>query len=866
MKAWLSPLARLLAGATSVVAFLLVVALILGGGALYLAARGESIIVVRELARLAGSVIQGQHTDHLRLEVHVDPGQRRLQATAHLEVHALAGPRRRFFFLLNDALTVQGLRVTGADDALLPASLYRFNLLTVVELDAAVAPRQPVHVTLDYTGDPTRAGLVGDAAALGDDRVMLGPDAFWYPFDAQSFFDFEASVTLPSRLRLAANGADLQVIERGTTNEVRWSSERPVPGLALVAGLYDAWEANHHGKRFRLYRAGDIGIDVTPTLDAVSDAESFFTELYGPSGYSTYAIVLDDGIRRAFNDGSGLMVLPTRYFRDGDAGSVTLAHEMAHVWWGGTVAETWLAPSSGGQWIVEGMASGSAALATAESYGDVGGVRARLDLFFDPENQHVVRDMSFLDNALTEGAARDTIYRKGGFATLMLHDKLGRTPFSAGMRQFVDRFRYRQASDADAQAALEEATGTPLDIWFDDWLRGDGLADLGLEATPKGGLAIVNRGTVPIADAVTLALVHADGSVERRSVHVGEIVEPPADLRHAVLDPDLVWADVRRANNRHPGRSDPRYVSTAAGGATVVVDTQGQPWERASVRWLEADGRPLHHWDFERAPIEAARVAPDGKAALVTVSRPGTLLPSIVKLDAQGKRRTIGVGRSPVFLRDGGILTAVDEAVLEHRTDGEARTLLRRPAWQIHRLLPSPDETHLLYVAVRGARQQVRLYTMADGRDELLHESARDRSLLAWSTTSDAAYVVLGQDAGWRLLRLPLVDATPSVVADAMASIVDVEVAPGGVQMALTAAAAPAFPDARHVLYVLDLVSQRVAIIDAPGLDLGDLSWLNDDEVVVVGRVVPTAGDGRLPEERRLLRIRPSSATIRDFP
>lgn len=866
MKAWLSPLARLLAGATSVVAFLLVVGIIAGGAVLYLATHGKSIIVLRQVASFVGTVLDGQHTDHLKLAVRIDPARHQLQATAHLEVHATDAPRRRFFFLLNDALRLEGVRVTSADDTPLAAELYRFGLLVVVELDEAIAAQRQLHLTLTYAGDPSGGILGDDSVALSEDRVLLGADAFWYPFDAQSFFTVEASVTLPARLKLVQNAADVRVVERGTTQEVHWTSERPVPGLALVAGLYDVWEERRGGSRFRLYRAADIGIEPAPTLDAVSEAHALFTDLYGPSGFSTYSVVLDTRVRRAFNDGSGLMVISPRYFRTGDSGFHILAHELAHVWWGGTIAETWLQPSSGGQWIVEGLASGSAILASRERYGEAGGVRARLDHFFDPENQHVVRDMSFLDNVLTEGVARDTIYRKGGFAVAMLYEKLGRAKFAAGMQLFLERFRYRQATDVDVQKALEEATSTPLDVWFDDWLRSEAQVDLGLEASAKGPLSVVNRGLLPVADDLTLALVHPDGSVERRNVKAADEFVLTPDVDHAVLDPDLQWADMRRGNNRHPSVVTPRYVAAVNTQTVVVVDGQRHDWDRSTVRWQQADGRDAQHWDFERTPLTAPRVAPDGKSVVVALSRPAGLLPSLFRLDKDGAREPIGVGHSPAFLADGSLLAAVDDAIVRHTPNGAASVLLQQTGWHIETLLPAPGEQHILYVAVRGARQQIRVYGVNDGQDELLHESERDRTLVAWGADGSVAYVVLGHDAHWRILRMPLVDATPTIVADDITSVVDIEIAPGGVQLALTASAAPAYPDPRHVLYVLDLVSQRVNTVDVPGIDLGDLTWINGDELVVVGRQMPTPGGARLPEVRQLLRIRPSTATISEFP
>ena len=89
---------------------------------------------------------------------------------------------------------------------------------------------------------------------------------------------------------------------------------------------------------------------------------------FGPSGFASATLFVPRRLARAFNDGSGLMGMPPRYFHDGRYGYETLAHELAHNWWGATVAERWLAPGTGGEWIVEGFAQATRAVNFAYQY------------------------------------------------------------------------------------------------------------------------------------------------------------------------------------------------------------------------------------------------------------------------------------------------------------------------------------------------------------------------------------------------------------------------------------------------------------------------------------------------------------------
>lgn len=858
MTTWLSRLFRLSNSLFRIAAAFLIVATAAAATAFYLAGTGTDLTAVRQLVRHAGQWMAGQHTDRMEIELQLDPDRAWLEGSATLTVRATPNPVRRFSFLLNPGLELRAVRVS-VDGLVMPVKVYRLLLLAVVELPEAIAAGETAQIIFDYAGSPDLDPFGGESASFRADRVLLGPETFWYPYDAQSFFELSAKITLPSRLTLAHNGTRPSFIVRGATQEIRWSSERPLAGMALIAGILRASTHRDAGMEYRVYSAPGVGLDARRIATSVSEAHDHFREWFGASGFSQLSIVVDPEVYRAFNDGSGLMATPPRYFRDGDYGFHLLAHETAHVWWGGTVSERWLAPGTGGQWIVEGLATTAAALATEARYGAAGLARVRRDNFFDPDRQDVIQRMSFLDNALGIQTTRDTIYRKGGYVGLMLRDRLGQAEFTDALRQFVAKHRYAQASDSDVQASLEAASGLDLADFFGDWIRSDHLPDLALETDRDGRLGIANRGRLPIEPDVEVVRVAADGAVESSRARVGAALPPVAPGGYAVVDPGLEWADVWRGNNRHPPIQPPFLASATTADRLLVLRGSGRAWDPVAAELRDANGAILQQWDLPRGVVSEPRWSADGTNLVFAVARKDGGEPNIVTLRADGKRRIAGRGCDPAFDRDGTILAASGGRIVRIEGEGRIRPVLARTDWQIKNLTISPSGRLVLYVAFHRSRQQVRVRNRDTGEDQLLLEGEREPIWAAWERDESAVYAGIGIDAHWRVMRIPLGEASPTTIADGIASLRALIVSPGGTQLALLAADDPSYPEARHVLHILDLRTRAVLRLDIDGYDARSVTWVDADEVVVAARRVGAESEPRVPADGALWRVWPAS-------
>ena len=189
---------------------------------------------------------------------------------------------------------------------------------------------------------------------------------------------------------------------------------------------------------------------------------------------------------------------------------------------------------SGGQLIVEGFAELSSWLAVRDRLGDEALLRLLSERQYDPRRGGTLENLSALDN-LRDPSSRETIYDKGGYVALMLRQRLGADVFESAARQFIDRFRYKSATDRDLQSVFGEVAKADLDDFFGAWVRSDRELDLSLDAQ-DGGAAVRNYGKAPSPAQIDLWRFPPGGEPERQSIAV-DGTTPVGNVERLVLDP-----------------------------------------------------------------------------------------------------------------------------------------------------------------------------------------------------------------------------------------------------------------------------------------------------------------------------------------
>ena len=816
---------------------------------------GANPSFLRSLIGQVGSAIDGQRIDHVSVRAELTPGDGRLEAESTLTVAAVDSARRRFFCLLNPALSLAEVSVRDSADQPLGFRSYRLWMLQAVELDEPLPAGETVRLGFRYGGRP-RTGLFGSGdAAIQSDYALLGPDSFWFPSDVHGFFTADVEITAPASLTVLHNGTPVAEVTRGGLRATKWSYDRPVASFALAAGRYRTLETEADGRKLRLHLAEDVELDGSQILEHMAKAKQSLTDLFGESGFGQSSVFVSRRLRRAFNDGSGLIGTSIRYFRGGDYGFSLIAHEIAHDWWGATVAEQWLKPATGGEWLVEGFATFSSWLATEARYGRSGlALTVERDIF-DPERQGIIRDMSAFDNLLNETMARDTIYRKGGYAALMLRQRLGTDAYYAALRDFIRQYRLQQVSADMLRQSLEASTGQDLGSFFEDWIDSRRLADLTFEKTADGGLLLTNTGQARIESEIEV-LIRSPGDTPLQSTtaRVGDRIDAEG-ASEILLDPYLLWADPWRQNNRFPVVAFPAAVAATGDGSSYLTTGDGFPWSRTNVTLRDADGRQRHSWDFARGFLRPPIVSADGSRALVALSEASSPIATMVLLASDGTRRSLGSGDAPQFAADGSVVAARLDQIVAFGTAGGESTVLRRPGWILDTPLPAPQGHLFAYTAARGNEMELRLLDRASGRDRRLMTMDRDRIWLAWSPDSGRLYAAFGVNWDWQILALPVNGDKPITLATGIAVLNAVALSPGGKRLAFTGVADPTFPHLRSSLYVLDVDTRSVDPIVVAGHDLERISWIDDDGLLAVAREIRPEADNTLPAIRKLKRF-----------
>jgi aminopeptidase N len=181
----------------------------------------------------------------------------------------------------------------------------------------------------------------------------------------------------------------------------------------------------------------------------------FFVERFGPYPFNSYGSSVD-------NDSLGYALeTQTRPVYSSRAVEGTVAHELAHMWFGNLVSparwqDIWLNEgwATYATWLWQEHRGSSTAQARFESTVSGAG-NWGLDIS-DPGPLNLFAG---------------PVYQRGAAALHALRLTVGEDAFYDGARLWLDRYRDSAATTEQFQAVYEEVSGQNLDAFFDTWLR-----------------------------------------------------------------------------------------------------------------------------------------------------------------------------------------------------------------------------------------------------------------------------------------------------------------------------------------------------------------------------------------------------------
>jgi len=329
-----------------------------------------------------------------------------------------------------------------------------------------------------------------------DDEVYLYSQAFLY--DAHRIFAcfdqpdlkavFELSVTAPLEWLVVSNAAVAELAGG------RWRFA-PTPSIstyltALAAGPYAAVHDRHGDIDLGVYcrRSLTEHLDAAEILELTKASFDHYQRVFDyPYAFAKYDQLFVPEFNAGAMENPGAVTIRDEYvFRSKVTDAAreqradTIAHEMAHMWFGDLVTMRWWDDL----WLSESFATYMSHLTVSEVTRFTNawttfcnswkGYGYRADQL--PSTHPISADVVDTDSALLnfDGIS----YGKGAAVLKQLVAWVGREEFLAGVRAYFRGHEFANTTLADLLTALEKASGRDLAAWAAAWLRTAGVNTL----------------------------------------------------------------------------------------------------------------------------------------------------------------------------------------------------------------------------------------------------------------------------------------------------------------------------------------------------------------------------------------------------
>ena len=375
--------------------------------------------------------------------------------------------------------------------------------------------------------------LSGDEALNRDDEFLY---TLFVPARAQLAFPcfdqpdlkarFTLSLDVPGSWQAVANGHEVESAGQGAPpgrKHVSFAETQPLPTylFAFVAGKFSVETGTRNGRSMRLFHRETDASKVARNRDVIFDLHARalgwledYTAIPYPFGKFDIVLIPSfqfSGMEHAgailYNQASQLLDESATQNQLLDRAS-TIAHETAHMWFGDLVTMKWF----NDVWMKEVFANFMAAKIVNPSFPDV-----NHDLRFllanypsayqidrtagtNPIRQHLV---NLNEAGQLYGAI---IYQKAPIVMRQLEMMLGEQPFRDGLREYLKRYAFGNATWLDLVRILDERTPEDVAAWSRAWVEERGRPEFSV-AIAADGRDRLSSMTLTMADPLKRGLV-----------------------------------------------------------------------------------------------------------------------------------------------------------------------------------------------------------------------------------------------------------------------------------------------------------------------------------------------------------------------
>jgi len=361
----------------------------------------------------------------------------------------------------------------------------------IIPLTTAAHAGEKFDITIRYEGKPTK----GLYFILPDKDYPDRPKQVWTQGESEDTryylptYDYpndrlttETILTVPASWITVANGKLINVSDAANGMKT-WTWKESVPSstylFTVVAGEFEEIKDSWRGIPVTYYapkgRGDRLSINYSRTPQMI---ELFSAKLGVNYPWEKYAqAMVDDFVAGGMENSSATTNTSNSLqhpklapeFITGEDGLIS--HELGHQWFGDLVTcKDW-----GDIWLNEGFATFMEFVWTESHFGKDQADYERwqsarqwfeeANLYSKPTVRH-----DFNDSGEFDGNA----YTKGGWVLYMLRHQLGEDAFYYGLKHYLEVNRGKNVVTADLAKAMEEATHTNVDQFFNQWLYGAG--------------------------------------------------------------------------------------------------------------------------------------------------------------------------------------------------------------------------------------------------------------------------------------------------------------------------------------------------------------------------------------------------------
>jgi len=554
----------------------------------YLLITNRSPYILKLVTGTVDFLMKGQSISNYNINLNISPEKGVINVESNINVKFLKD-RRYIIFLLNDGLKVNSINMsqedTKSDENVIASrrqsnlkseiprsarndkegvfsggkavSHYRIWLINLLLLPEKIKKDDDLSINIKYEGNLRPLGF--SDGYIKEKEFILRNEDIWYPLDFQGLFTLNVNGRVPVSITPALPGSIINKLTGdGKGKRFSWRPERPVTGFALMGGYFNKLAKSVNGITYTLYSPVYHNEDLEKTIDNIILCHSFFKGQFGDDGFKNLTIIITPHGYRSYNHGAGIITLSKTDFP-------TIAHEIAHNWWGGTVYVDLLRrKGDGGQWIAEGFAEFSSLMAIEKLHGKDAFLRELKNENFNPHEQRIIESITTFDNLMDGEDVKinnQMVYAKGAYVLIMLREIMGEEKFMKAMKNFFSEYNYKIVNSNDFQWIVERIMGNSFSWYFDPWIRGTERLDFeitDLNSIERGGTfvttaKVVNKSKINIYAEIDVMAITENGK-EIQRVFMDEnpatvVFNTKSKIKEIIADPFLKWADMERENN-----------------------------------------------------------------------------------------------------------------------------------------------------------------------------------------------------------------------------------------------------------------------------------------------------------------------------